>query len=200
LYASADPVGYVDPSGTFSSAFGLLAHEVIGGRYLFEHPWAQVNPLTGVLGSLKPDILDPVRRSYAEIKPLTFGGVASGLLQMSAYDRLYGKRPILFHRELAWPLFPETVWIADTWLTYFNWDGFIFYTDAEDASDLIKEIKDLPSLYRALRQLASKSLNNVVDWAKRLISRTIGAEEGEAEEDDASATGLGALGGVEGGG
>ena len=83
---------------------------------------------------------------------------------------------------------------------YSKWGGFISYTDAEDANDLIKEIKDLPSLYRALRQLASRSLNNAIDWANRLITRTIGAEEGEAEEDDLSATGLGAMGGVAGGG
>jgi RHS repeat-associated protein len=137
LYAGADLINGIDPTGDYTQAFGYAAHDVIGAAYLETHPGSIINPTSYVYAALKPDIFDEVDEGYAEIKPLSFPGITGGLIQIATYDKAYGQNGYLhfdYHRITDWPASPTlaTVVAADgesDEIAYFNVDGLIFYTN-----------------------------------------------------------------------
>jgi hypothetical protein len=192
LYCEANPVSNLDPSGLFTQAFGELAHDIIAGRYLAEHPGTIINPTTGVLGVLKPDIFNGPARLYAEIKPLSFKGIGEGWIQIEAYDRAYGK--LGFSRETIWPGGFQAAYISADPIVYFNVDGIIFYSDAVDDIQDLKKIKDPSSAYQVLRGLVNKSLNAAIDYARSLTRGVTAEEETDIEDTEGIASMDSALG------
>jgi hypothetical protein len=155
---------------------------------LFTHPGTVTNSTIGILGPLKPDIFDAFRQKYGEIKPLSFGGVGSGILQMAAYDRVYGPKGLGFTRLTDWPTGFQTVVVAGDWIVYFNVNGVIYYSDAIDDIEELSGIKDDSSAYRFLRQFAKRTVKPVIDFAKRMIRGTAGADEADSQNSVGVAT------------
>jgi len=186
LYAEDNPVDNTDPTGLFTQAFGEIAHDIIAGRYLAEHPATIINPTTGVLGVLKPDIFNGPARVYAEIKPLSFKGIGEGWLQIESYDLAYGK--LGFHRETEWPGGFQAAYVTADPIVYFNVDGIIFYSDAVDDIKDLKQIKDPASAYRVLRGLVNKSFSAARDVARQLVKGIAGEEEADIEDTEGIAT------------
>ena len=196
LYANADPVNGWDPTGHYTQAFGYAAHAVIGAAYEATHPYSIINPTTGVFSALKPDIYDPLNQGYAEIKPLSFPGVTSGLLQIVSYDEVYGMNGELglnYHRITDWPASPTfaTVVAADgesDEVVYFNVDGLIFYTNlVEDVEDL-KQLRNPSQLYQFLRDSVKNKVQDIVDTVKNLVKKLSGEEDADLADTEAAAT------------
>lgn len=158
FFAANNPVNMVDPSGhfgifKFTRNFGYAAHAAIESAYQAEHPGAIVGPTRGILGPLKPDIFNPIKRTYGEIKPLSLSGVAAGIAQMAAYEVMYGVNGspgltgLTFNHE-TWPNGVRGSYVGQIPIAYFNVGGIIFYTDMVDNTE------DLLALgtYAAVRQ------------------------------------------------
>ncbi len=194
LYCHADPINLIDPSGLYTKAFGEAAHILIAGRYLAEHPGTIINPPTGILGSLKPDIFNGPGLRYAEIKPLSFLGIAGGFAQIFAYDQAYGK--LNMRRETGWPVGFQGAVVAGRWIVYFNVQGIIFYHDGtEDIKDL-KKIKDIRSAYAVLREIAKRNLRVLIGYARFLASGSRAADETRLQTQTGIAVQLGVMGKV----
>jgi RHS repeat-associated protein len=182
LYASANPISDIDPSGYFTQAFGNSAHDVIGRLYQEEYPGTIINPDIGVFGILKPDIFDVFRFKYAEIKPFSFPGITSGFLQIVSYDEAYGKDALNYTRDTSWPGggFNFTV-AAGVQLFFWNVEGIIFYTDqTEESEELEENVKDKNSAYRELRELDSQT-DEVDEEAEDGADDELDAIENQAE-------------------
>jgi RHS repeat-associated protein len=90
LYGFANPVMYSDPVGLnlYLAGLGRVAHQLIYSEYLKDYPTNVTRPLGAGIGlgsALLPDIVDVTRREIGEIKPLSLGGLATGMVQLSAY-------------------------------------------------------------------------------------------------------------------
>ena len=181
LYCQADPISNTDPTGLFSQAFGEMAHDIIAGRYLAEHPGTIINPTTGILGALKPDIFNGPALRYAEIKPLSFKGIAEAWIQIEAYDKAYGK--LGFSRETSWPPTFTGAFLAGNWIVYFNIDGIIFYSDAVDDIKDLKNIRNPSTAFQVLRNLVSKNINVVIDFGRQLAKGVSVADEVQTEDE-----------------
>jgi RHS repeat-associated protein len=167
LYCLADPINHSDPSGYFTKAFGDAAHAIIGARYAMEHPGAIVNPTTGVLGPLKPDIFNGPQKRYGEIKPLSFPGITSGFARMRDYDAEY--QPLGFQRETTWPRGFDKAVVNNTWIVFFNVEGIVFYTDEIDELVTLAMITNNKTAYAAMRTLATRSIKAAIDYSRYLI-------------------------------
>ncbi len=192
LYVQDNPVCNYDPTGFFSQAFGELAHDIIAGRYLAEHPGTIINSTTGILGALKPDIFNGPALRYAEIKPLSFPGIAEAWVQIETYDLAYGK--LGFSRETSWPSTFSGAYLAGDWIVYFNVDGIIFYSDAVDDIKDLKNIRNPSTAYQVLRGLVSKNINAAIDFSRQIASKLGLADEAEVEDEVGIATEDSALG------
>lgn len=181
-YAYNNPLNAGDPNGLFTQAFGELAHALIAGRYLAQYPGTIINPTTGVLSALKPDILDGIRRKYAEIKPLSFPGIFYGWLQIESYDRVY--QFLDFKRQVVWPGGIQAIYVAGDPIVYFNVEGIIFYTDAVDAIKDLKTIRDKSSAYRVLRNLITRGLSGVVRYIRGLARGVVAQKSADIEETE----------------
>jgi len=191
VYVGGNPVNSSDPFGLFTQEFGELAHAVIAGRYQAEHPGAIVNPLSGVLSSLKPDIFDAFQRGYAEIKPLSFRGITSGLERIKVYDAMYGqdgKLRINFHRITNWPEGFETTVVDGDWIGYVNIDGLIFYTDSFDDLEELKQIRRPEDLYKLLRNRVKNQMKRIEQFTRKVIKKLAGEEEADLQETAGDAT------------
>jgi RHS repeat-associated protein len=167
-YCAADPINHVDPTGFYTKEFGDAAHALIGARYAREHPGSIINPTTGVLGKMKPDIFNGPQRRYGEIKPLSFPGITSGFDRMREYDREY--QPLDFERETKWPIGLEKAVVNNTWIVYFNVQGIVFYTDLIDELATLAVITNNKTAYAAMRTLATRSVRVAVDYSRYLIA------------------------------
>jgi hypothetical protein len=198
LLDGANPISNIDPTGHFTQEFGELAHLIIANRYLATHPGAIVNPTSGILSALKPDIFDAFHvvtgltpGGYAEIKPLTFPGITSGLARILIYDRAYGIGGSLhlnFHRITDWPVGVDTVFVAGDPIAYFNFDGLIFYTDAVDDLDELRQLRSPSDLYRFVRESLKNQIEGIKTEVQKLVERTIGEEEAELDDTVAEDT------------
>ena len=187
IYCQNDPINGFDPSGEiFTDKFGYMAHDLIGGRYLAGHPGTIINPLNGVFGSLKPDILNGPARLYAEIKPLSFPGITDGFIRIEVYDQVYGK--LGFKRETQWPGGFGYFQVGEDPFVYFNVDGLIFYTDAVDFIDDLKKIKDESTAFKVMRQLVTKIPAKLYQYVKSVSGFVAKAEEADIEETEGIAT------------
>ena len=147
-----------DPSGMlgifkFTRDFGYKAHAAIESAYQAENPAAIVGPLKGILGPLKPDIFNPIKMTYGEIKPLSLSGVAAGIVQMAAYEVMYGVNGnpgitgLRFNHE-TWPDGVRGAYVGQIPIAYWNVAGIIFYTDMVDNTEELLTL----TTYAAVRQ------------------------------------------------
>jgi YD repeat-containing protein len=196
LLDSADAINNIDPTGHYTQEFGNAAHEVIGAAYFETHPGSIINPTIGVFSALKPDIYDPLNQGYAEIKPLSFPGVASGLLQIESYDEVYGLRGELeldYHRITNWPASPTfaTVVAVDgesDEVVYFNVDGLIFYTNLVEDVEELKQLRDPSQVYQFLRNSVKEQIENIQETVQNFEKQIVGEEEADLGATEAAAT------------
>ena len=160
-YAGQDPINFIDPTGhLFTSKFGRDAHEQIELRYLSLNPTSHVGSTRGLLGTLyKPDILNPITKKYAEIKPMSPSGIAASIIQMGVYDLIFGIGMGYTHE--LWPQTPQIAYVGAIQIAYFNIDGVIFYTD------LVDNIED----YVAITSVVA--LGAFVKANARVLARTV---------------------------
>jgi RHS repeat-associated protein len=94
-YTNNSPVRFSDPSGLCSAlAFGRHAHRVIGALYRKAHLLDTVRIDRAIwrpMSLIRPDIINFSKNEIGEIKPLSPYGVASGWLQIAAYQKAAGK-------------------------------------------------------------------------------------------------------------
>ena len=187
LYCQANPINGIDPSGhlfKFTQEFGFEAHRVIEAQYLEEHSGAIVGSTTGVLGtSLKPDIINPSSGTFGEIKPLSLSGVAAGLIQIRAYDAVFGASTRGFTRE-SWPNEVREDYVFTTPIAYFNVDGIIFYTDEVSNLDDLAKIGTYALARNFIRSgLVRLTLQGVLSRVPGLIASGRTADTGRLGAD-----------------
>jgi RHS repeat-associated protein len=149
-YANNDPVNLTDPSGLIA---GISPYEVeaqiqplywldhLGQRFVFGQ-WTRLTPLIplppGVpdLFRAKPDILNYTLKTYNEIKPLSFSGVAEAIAQMALRKIQFvglGYNPdIVWPMSLANPANVRFIFVGSQLLIFFNAGGVLFYSDILD--------------------------------------------------------------------
>jgi hypothetical protein len=84
VYAANNPVNNIDPLGLFTQQLGYLAEDAIGQIYARDHVgdkvlyggWTRLGGVGNVAYRLKPDIFNMTTKRWAEIKPLTYSGLA----------------------------------------------------------------------------------------------------------------------------
>ena len=94
LYANGSPVMGVDPSGLFTQAFGIAAHDVIQAEHRLAFPFptdVRYGQWAGLPGAFRamPDILNVTDLLYNEIKPLSPTGIISGMAQMGLREQQF---------------------------------------------------------------------------------------------------------------
>ena len=90
LYCEANPVDNDDPLGLYTPDEGGAMERLIGADYSEAHPMADVTygqwTRIGKNPQLKPDIFNKTDKTYADIKPLSLGGLYGGIEQLESYD------------------------------------------------------------------------------------------------------------------
>jgi RHS repeat-associated protein len=130
LYANADPVGFVDPSGMYTADFGRAVEDDVCDQYKSTHTTGPATECGKVAyyspaRFFKPDILDWGLFKFNEVKPLSISGVAKGIAQIGKYATAYG--PLGFTPNTTWV--PSTSVVDGSIVYFFNVRGIIFYTD-----------------------------------------------------------------------
>jgi len=187
LYCKADPANRIDPSGLFSlfkfsKEFGDEAHRIIEGQYQAENPGAILGSTTGILGPLKPDIFNPIKQTFGDVKPLSLSGVTEGVLKIGVYEAYYGIGKG-YSRE-TWPNGLRGAHVFGTPIAFWNVLGIIFYTDeTSNVDDLIK-ITTLAAARAFIRSgLASRTL---LGAAGRIGGLVVGGQAADPAEEGAS--------------
>ncbi len=150
LYAFANPVSGVDPSGLCTARiFGILAHVEIGIMYAMDYRNIDDdvylnNKITGFPIKLFPDIANYTTRKAAEIKPSSMYGINTGHVQLRGY-------------LTALSMSTGTLWRADTWdpgfrvfvvpgcvkhfgVTLHNVQGVIYYVRLPNPYDTVEKL------------------------------------------------------------
>jgi RHS repeat-associated protein len=151
LYTSGDPTDSIDPTGLYTQSFGFDVEEEVEKQYELSHPgdvvsygrWAR---LPGGY-RLKPDILNFTELKYQEIKPISIGGVISGLAQMGIYYLAFS--PSGFSPDTVWYPPSQPFVVQDTPVAVINAEGILFYNDA---IEILKEAATLVTV-AAVRQI-----------------------------------------------
>lgn len=151
LYAQNNPIMFIDPRGLYTEPFGKAAEAQIRQRYREEHPlefldlgtqWTKAHDL------IKPDIVNFTRKSFAEVKPFSQGGIQKAGVQMALYSFVLGWYDYepdqwLPRNQIVYPLGVLTV--------FFNAEGVFFYSDVVDLIGTIKSnmsLADAKELFR----------------------------------------------------
>ncbi len=153
-YVSNSPVGLVDPGGLcFTQSDGYGVEREIEPQYEQDFPgngtiYGRPFPY------LKPDILDPVRRIYMEIKPASITGAAAASCQMAAYWAEFGASGAFVP-----PFFPDPHWTPrrnpitvngrPLWVE--NVMGVLFYSDDRALAYELSFAADLATAKRKIR-------------------------------------------------
>ncbi|WP_238385012.1 RHS repeat-associated core domain-containing protein [Hahella chejuensis] len=185
IYVLSDPLFYSDPTGyvpsPYESNFGQAVDDYVCDEY---RAWA-MSPTTkcdapivhNYFGDfLKPDILDIQNKRYAEVKPLSISGIASGTTQMKAYDSAYGKFGL--SREIGF--FPAPTSVQGTEVYFFNSDGVIFYTDDDDERSNMRGVPltSMSRKYRAYwtgRRSMYRNLTSPLSTYDKVVLSGVGA-------------------------
>ena len=174
LYAGADPVMNLDPTGMYTQGEGFEAHDVISERYEASHRSNDVEygQLLQKLG-IKPDILDYTADTFYEIKPLTLSGIAGGVAQMAAYT--FALAPGGFSAG-TWQPRNHVIYIGTVKAVFFNLGGILFYTDVVDQLDNLLEISTIGFLISAVRanpKFLESALDILGDRLPGLVARGV---------------------------
>ncbi|MBE7500043.1 MAG: hypothetical protein HS113_06970 [Verrucomicrobiales bacterium] len=141
LYASANPVNFVDPTGMFSQQLGYLAEDAIQEIYAMDHPgdavdngrWTRFGGAGNPAFRLKPDILNHSTKRWAEIKPFSYSGLAKGGAQYLLYSGAFA--PFRYYPDAGWQPSTHFTEAGTVPIFFFNAGGVIFYTDALDMAE-----------------------------------------------------------------
>jgi len=178
----------------YTKEFGDEAHRWIQNEYQSLNPGAIAGSTTGILGTLKPDIFDPIRGIYMEIKPLSLSGVAAGVSQMKAYDLVYGIG-MGFGRG-SWPDYPRSGFVFTTPILYWNVNGIIFYTDATSSEDDLIKLTTFAAVRAALRSgIFSRTLTGASVRIGGLVSARTSGDTARLQQHVGIAAILGTMGG-----
>jgi RHS repeat-associated protein len=141
VYAGANPVDYVDPTGlAFTSSFGYAVQDDLCDAYELDHPdndidCGRVVRQGATVGNrvwafVKPDILDHDDLVFMEIKPLSIGGITEAVPQMGAYWAALGWMG--YEPEWVWQPNPPLRIVRGKTVAAVNLGGVIFYTDVTE--------------------------------------------------------------------
>ena len=89
-YARSSPANRTDPTGLYDADLGYAVELALQGPYRDSHPahnvlFGRVAGL-GLVPEIKPDILNLMKGTYLEIKPLSLRGISHGVVQMALYS------------------------------------------------------------------------------------------------------------------
>jgi len=162
LYCEANPVDNDDPLGLYTPDEGGAMERLIGADYSEAHPMADVTygqwTRIGKNPQLKPDIFNKTDKTYADIKPLSLGGLYGGIEQLESYDN--SLKNLNYTRE-QWPANSfaplRTVFYNFAPYFYFNVDGIIFYTRIDPGFAI------LPISITKVRALAVKQAEQLLE-------------------------------------
>ncbi len=190
LYAQAEPVDNMDPSGEISrqSEMGYLAEEAIQAHYTADPVYAgdvadgQVlfgeHCNMGPRRTLKPDIFNRNRRQWMDIKPFSVRGVANAVTTWNLYSnyfRSYGytydsafmATPRVFHLTSPVPQHWGIQNNINANVVAFNLVGIVFWKEVPDDDvdeDAITEAQAIGQRTGSLRQ----ACNYLIDaWNMR---------------------------------
>ena len=153
LYARANPILYLDPSGLLTdifgtSPFGLAAHRAITKIYKQDHSfddtsrsgrWTRIGDrpprgVTGFLYQAKVDLLNDTKKRYAEIKPLSFSGIVSGGAQLKLREWQFSDTD--YQLDVTWtPSMHITTTDLGERIAFVNVGGLVLYTDRWDLAE-----------------------------------------------------------------
>jgi hypothetical protein len=128
----------------FTPGIGYAVEDEVGELYAASHPgelpplvtygkWARV----GLNIRLKPDILNHIRKTYLEVKPLSMSGVGRAIVSMTIYDNSFGS--LGYRPEFEWMPPRSIIYVQNTEFFIFNVAGVIFYTDS-NIEELRREV------------------------------------------------------------
>jgi len=141
LYAHNNPVNNTDPTGMFTQQLGYAAEEAIQEVYAMDHPgdamingrWTRLGGVGNRAFRLKPDILNVTTKRWAEIKPLSYSGLAKAGVQYGVYLAAFA--PFDYYPDAGWKPSTHFANAGTVPIFFFNAGGVIFYTDALDMAE-----------------------------------------------------------------
>lgn len=164
IYANANPVNLIDPTGFASedsvtlSQFGRIAELAIVEQYRNDPEFAGDNIYTGQITSqgcgvgknrlLCPDILNYDKKDYMEIKPFTPSGRKSASESMGRYKNSLQPE---YKTNTTWKAIPNigsAIVVDGTPIIYFNDDGVLFYTKRTNLADALIALATLTAAQR----------------------------------------------------
>ena len=191
LYCEANPVNGSDPTGqsmSWDSYFGYEAERTIEDEYEATH--AGDGTMYGARQStgtsfLKPDIFNPTKKKFLEIKPISVSGISKGLLKMGIDEAAFGKFTLGFSPDASWQPRSHLLETDEDGLIYvINVGGLVLYKDVDElkwqliAVGSIKAASDLlPYLRLSMADLSPLAARI------RVLSLGIATEE-EADIED----------------
>ena len=143
--------------------------------YQAENPGAIVGSTTGILGPLKPDIFNPIKKTYGEIKPLSISGVAAGVFQMAAYELEFGvngfagRTGLRFEHE-TWPVGVRGAYVGQIPIAYWNVGGLIFYTDMVDNTEDLLTLTSITAVRQFILRNSALMGRTLVGAAPRIAA------------------------------
>jgi RHS repeat-associated protein len=166
VYANASPVNLWDPNGWFSQSFGYAVEDEVDVQYEASHPgddvsygkWCRV----GANPRLKPDIFNKSKLLFNEIKPLSFMGIGSGLIQFAVYSEMFNDER--YSPDVTWK--PSAAIVQNIPVWFVNFQGILFYTDIEQFSIEALVATFATMLYKAAS--SAKSLATVTSDIGRI--------------------------------
>jgi len=190
LYATANPVDNVDPTGLYTQQFGYDVEAVVGPAYQSDYPTSNVSlggwaKLPGAW-RLKPDILDFTRNIWMEIKPLSISGITRAAASWGLYSAAFA--PSGIYPDVTWLQNSRMFTVDNQPTLVFNMGGILFYTTNKSDYDLLNEVAQGAlgfGISAAVGAAAGQLVNTVVGQGSELQTINnlvqIGIKGGEAE-------------------
>jgi RHS repeat-associated protein len=203
-YADDDSTNLADPSGLITGVNPYLVEAAIEAEYAADHPGQVVlygnwTRLPGAFRA-KPDIFNKSLHLYNEIKPLSWSGIALGVVQMALRAAQFGPASSTvppYYPDLLWPATPAQpqvyrfITVQNDRILFFNAGGILFYTNIDEiardtvlAAGTARSINAVRALLRRYGpQLAYASVRGTLVWARASIFAGANVESGQFESD-----------------